>query len=322
MARTQTFSLTRPRGFRVQAAVDFFRGFTPGSGMAAADTDTGLTFAFGLDRSFEPVALRLREEGERLQVTYVGTRDEHTLRAQLARILGLDADAAAWWALGEREPVVGRLQRMFPGFLTACPASPYDAAIWGMISPRLGATQAARIKMAIAQQHGAAVSLDGRAHHVFPAPAAVLDIDRVPGLSDEKLQRCKAVARAALAGWLDAGRLRGTKEAEALEQLQTVHGVGPWSAGHILYRGAALVDGLPLTEPRVLHAAGAAYGIAPPSIEAFERLAERWRPFRTWVCVLAMRHLARIGGWNAPGLSRERAAAGRRASSHTAAAGR
>jgi DNA-3-methyladenine glycosylase II len=313
MATTKTFFLTRPRGFRLQAAVEFFRGFTPGSGMAAADTDQGLTLAFGLDRSFEPVAVRLREEGEQLRATYVGTRDQDALRRQVARILGLDADEQAWWALGEREVVVGNLQRAFPGFFTACKASPYDAAVWGMIAARTGAEQAARIKIAMAKQHGAAVSLEGRVHHVFPAPAALLDIDRVPGLSAEKLERFKGVARAALAGWLDAERLRSMGEAEALAQLQTLRGVGPWSAGHILYRGAALIDGLPLTEPRVFHGAGAAYGIAPPPFDAFARLAERWRPFRTWVCVLVMRHLARVGGWNAPGLARERAAAGRRA---------
>jgi 3-methyladenine DNA glycosylase/8-oxoguanine DNA glycosylase len=100
--------------------------------------------------------------------------------------------------------------------------------------------------------------------------------------------------------------------------------VGPWAASHIYFRGAAPADALPTAEPRVLHGLGDAYGIASPSVETFVRIAEGWRPFRMWVCVLLSRHLARVGGWSAPGLAKERAAAGRRLTSgaSTAAAGR
>ena len=49
------------------------------------------------------------------------------------------------------------------------------------------------------------------------------------------------------------------------------------------------------------------------SLEEYRRIAEGWRPFRMWVCVLLMRHLGRSGAWNAPGLARERALAGRAA---------
>jgi DNA-3-methyladenine glycosylase II len=305
-----TLTVPRPRGFRLQAAADFYRDFTPGSGMAAADVDD-FTLAFRLDQTFEAVAVALREEGDALVAEYEGTRNAAALRGQLGRILGLEADGDAWRAVCERDPVVGRLQGEFPGFFTACKASPYDAAIWSVISPRLHMKQAAQIKMAMAKQHGTTVSLRGRTHHVFPAPAALLELERVPGLSDEKLERCKGVAGAALAGRLEASRLRALPEAEALAELQSLRGIGPWSAGHILYRGAGPTDALPTSEPRVLHAVTHAYGIAPPSLDEYRRIAERWRPFRMWVCVLLMRHLGRTGAWNAPGLMSERAAAGR-----------
>ena len=101
-------------------------------------------------------------------------------------------------------------------------------------------------------------------------------------------------------------------EREALVELQALRGVGPWAASHIYHRGAAPPDALPVAEPRVLHGFADAYGLDAPSFEAFERAAERWRPFRMWVSILLARHLARIGGWHAPGLGRDRAAAGRR----------
>ena len=103
--------------------------------------------------------------------------------------------------------------------------------------------------------------------------------------------------------------------ATALSELQELPGVGPWTASHILFRGAALPDGLPTAEPRVLHGLAAAYGLDAPTDETLATLGVRWRPFRMWVCVLLARHLARAEGgrgWRHPGLARERAAAGRK----------
>jgi DNA-3-methyladenine glycosylase II len=278
----------------------------------ASSVPDGLTLAFRLDRTFEAVAVSMREEGESFLAECVGTRDGAAVGRQVARMLGLEADGDAWLGLGARDPVVGRLQAEFPGFFTAAKASPYDAATWAIIAPRMGIAAAARLKMGIAERHGDALTVHGRVHHVFPSPQVLERLERSPGLSEEKLERLRGIARAALDGRLDADRLLKMSEAEALSSLLTLRGVGPWAASHIYFRGAAPPDALPTGEPQVLNGLAAAYGVPPPSVETFQRMAEAWRPFRMWVCVLLSRHLAREGGWRAPGLARERAAAGRR----------
>ncbi|MFT3927808.1 MAG: hypothetical protein QM778_35095 [Myxococcales bacterium] len=307
-----SFSIRKPRGFALRAAREFYADFVPGSGMAAAGTsDDELRLVFRLDRSFEAVGVVLRESGAELVADYVGTHDEPVVRAQVSRMLGLDADAEAWLTLGAKVPLVGRLQAAFPGFFTAAKASPYDAAVWGLISPRLQQKQAAKLKLGLAAQYGDVVTLGAVAYPVFPAPEQVLAIDKAPGISEEKLLRLKGVAQAALAGKLDAERLRALPPHQALELLQTLPGVGPWTASHILYRGAAPIDALPTAEPRVLHAIAVASERAALSLSEYQQVTESCRPFRMWVCVLAMRLLARVGLWNKPEYGRERAAAGR-----------
>lgn len=305
------FTCPRPTGFSLEAASEFYKGFTPCSGMAVADA-AKLTLAFRLDCSFEAVAVGLKEVGETIAAEYVGTEDEATLRRQVARMLGLDADGAAWRQIGERDPVVGKLQAEFPGFFTAAKPSPYDAAVWGIISPRTQMKQAAKLKMWIAEHHGDAVKLHGKVHRVFPSPRQLLEIAAVPGLSDEKLTRLKGIAAATLEGKLDPDWLRAMEVGAALEELQKLSGVGPWTASHILYRGAALVDALPVGEPRVLHGLADAYDMKTATLKQYRELGEGWRPFRMWVCVLLARHLERVGGWSKPELGRERAAASRR----------
>jgi len=178
--------LEKPRGFSLQAATDFYAGFVPGSGMAIAATDR-LTLAFRLDRTFEAVAVELRETDDALIAEVAGTREAALLGVQVARMLGLDADGDAWHEVGRRDRVVGQLQREFPGFFTAAKPSPYDAAVWGVISPRMNLRAAARLKLALCEQHGEAVELLGRVHHVFPSPEALLALSGFPGLPDGKM---------------------------------------------------------------------------------------------------------------------------------------
>jgi DNA-3-methyladenine glycosylase II len=311
-----TFTIRRPHGFQLSAAKSFYAGFVPGSGMAPSGSSPGsasapLTLAFRLERTFEAVVVELREEGDALVGDLAGSDDVPAARAQLARMLGLDGDGEAWAALGARDPVVGRLQEEFPGFFSAAKPSPYDAAVWAILVPRMNMRQAARVKVAMAQALGDEVTLGGRAHHVFPAPSALVGLASFPGVADEKVARLRGIGEAALAGRLDADRLLALGEREALRELQELRGVGPWAASHIYFRGAAPADGLPTAEPRVLHGLADAYGIASPDAATFQRIAAGWRPFRMWVCVLLSRHLARTAGWRAPELARERAVAGR-----------
>jgi DNA-3-methyladenine glycosylase II len=318
--KTSSFTFATPTGFALSAASEFYAGFTPGSGMAVADPRQ-LTLAFRLDRSFAAVAVALAHEGDRIRAHYTGTDDEATLQKQVARMLGLDVDVDAgagaeaddWWALGQREPAVGALQAEFPGFFTAAKASPYDAAAWGIISPRMQMAQAARIKMRLGEQYGDVVILDDRKHSVFPSPQQLQRIDEVPGLSKEKLARLQGIGLAAMQGKLDADVLRAMDERDALAALQELPGVGPWTASHILYRGCAVRDALPTAEPRVLHGLAAAYGLKDtPTVDEYLAIGARWKPFRMWVCVLLARHLGRVGGWHKAGLKEERAAAGKR----------
>jgi DNA-3-methyladenine glycosylase II len=305
-----TIRVPKPKGFQLRAVSDFYAGFTPGSGMAAAAVDR-LTLAFRLDGTFEPVAVALTESEHELALEIAGSSNVSAVRKQIARMLGLEVNGADWLALADRDRVVGELQREFRGFFTAAKASPYDAATWAMIAPRMNQNQAAAIKQAMARELGDAIEIQGRVHHVFPAPAALLGVKAFPGLADEKVTRLRGIAKAALEGRLEADYLRGLAENKALSELQRLRGVGPWVASHVYYRGAAPIDGLPTAEPRVLHGLAHAYRLEAATAQTFTRIAEGWRPFRMWVCVLLSRHLASSGGWHAPSLARERAAAGR-----------
>jgi len=279
---TSTFTLPCPVGFSPRAAASFYAGFAPLE--QAQSGDDGLTLAFRTDGDFEAVGVQLSARGRSLHVEVEGKASQPALTTQLGRMLGLDADGEEWLARGRADPLLGALQARFPGFFTAGFPSPYEAGVSGVLSHRSSIAQAARVRRALSERHGDFVG--GR--WVMPSPRQLLAVKSFPGVAAPKLEVLHGLARAALDGFLDAERLRALPAELAMEQLQQLRGIGPWTAGHLLLRGASLRDVLPETEPRVLlayeHHAGRRV-----TAEEFREAAQAWRPFRTWAAILLVR---------------------------------
>jgi DNA-3-methyladenine glycosylase II len=86
---------------------------------------------------------------------------------------------------------------------------------------------------------------------------------------------------------LDASRLRALPPEQALAQLRQLPGIGDFSAGLVLLRGAAAPDEIPGHEPRLARAVALAYDLPqPPSAQGLEYICGNWRPYRTWATLL------------------------------------
>jgi DNA-3-methyladenine glycosylase II len=248
-----------------------------------------LRFAFPCAPSWRPVGVVVRQEGPDLPVAVRVVGDPSDVDKAVVhtrRILSLDVDGSGFAEVGRRDPVVGELQRRYPGVRPVAFHSPYEAACWTIIGHRMRIVQAAAIKDQLARRVGAVVDLDGVALPAFPDPATLLDVDRVPLVNEVKSDRLQGVARAALDGLLDADELRALPIDEALHRLQRIPGIGPFSAELTLLRGAGHPDGFPSAERRLHEEMARAYHLDDPTPTELARIAETWRPYRTWVALL------------------------------------
>jgi DNA-3-methyladenine glycosylase II len=276
-----------PQGtFSLRAAARFWAGFTPAAhaGLAA---DGHIHMAFSTDGSWQSVGVCLRDGAGVISAEVYGDADVERLSQQVARVLSLDVDGRGFAALGERDPVVADLQRRYPGLRPVCFYSPYEAAVWAILSQRVQMGQAARVKERMREALGDVVSVHGQAERAFPGPRALLELGDFPGLFGDKARRLNSVARAALDGDLDAAYLRSLPDARALAHLRRVPGIGPFGAELILLRGAGHPDYLTLVERRFRSAVERAYGLDhTPTDNDLQRISELWRPYRTWVTFL------------------------------------
>ncbi len=188
--------------------------------------------------------------------------------------------------VGRRDAVIGRLQSEYRNLRPVLFHSPYEAACAFVIGHRITILQTRRIRQRMAEEIGATIEVAGATFTAFPDPRALLRLESFPGVAAVKIERLHEVARVALRGMLDRARLRSLPESEALEQLRTLPGIGPFFAQGILMRGAGLVDAITDDDltPRAIELR---YGLKErPDRAAVHQRAGGWRPYRMWAAVL------------------------------------
>src|SRR5207253_3756750 len=85
-----------------------------------------------------------------------------------AAALSLDVDGSGFPAIGERDPVIGNLQKRFNFARPVCFHSPYEAAAALIIGHRLSIAQTRSIRAKLSAEHGEFIEVEGERFAAFP----------------------------------------------------------------------------------------------------------------------------------------------------------
>jgi DNA-3-methyladenine glycosylase II len=101
------------------------------------------------------------------------------------------------------------------------------------------------------------------------------------GLSGAKIRTLKAVASAIADDGFDVAALAHVTDAEAIEQLTSLHGIGPWTADIYLLFALRRADAFPAGDLAVQLAVQRLMKLQErPTPSKLTAIAERWRPWR------------------------------------------
>ncbi len=112
------------------------------------------------------------------------------------------------------------------------------------------------------------------------------------GLSRQKLSYIRDLAEKTRSGDVDFAPLPAQSDEDVIAHLTRVKGIGIWSAQMFLMFALKRRDILPTTDYGILNSVRKHYGFKRlPKPRTVERLAEKWRPYRSVACWYLWRSL-------------------------------
>lgn len=226
---------------------------------------------------------------------------EPAARGALERLLGLCINTADFYAMADRDVMLGPLASLFVGVRPPRFFSLFESIANGIVFQQLSLYAGVTILNRLAEAYGVPIETPDGTRFSFPEPGALA------GLSFEEVKRigvtankAKAMVEAAgliAAGGLSLSELESMDNASARDRLVRLRGIGAWTADYVLLRGLGRLDVFPRNDIGARNSLNTWLSPEAKLSDAeVERRLSKWMPFAGFVYFhLLLRKLARDG---------------------------
>lgn len=251
--------------YRCLAGIDrvetdgYFRLIDPGNGKQAE-------LSVRHDAGFLTVAL----DGE------TGHADLPALLPVIKRMTGLHHD---WRDIHQdlvRDPDMAPLVGLYSGLPLPSTFDPFEAMIRAICGQQVSVKAARNLVLRLIDRCG---------NNGFPTADAVLDanLDNM-GMPGKRVETLRVAARAFRDGIVPPADDMPDAD-DLVASLVDLPGIGPWTANYVAMRGYGVPDAWPGGDAGLVKAWQVMKGHRPTP-KAFEKIAESWRPWRSYAAIL------------------------------------
>lgn len=205
-------------------------------------------------------------------------------------LLDLDADPVAVGEVLAADPALEPLVRTCPGIRVPGHIDGFELSVRAVLGQQVSVRRARDLVTAVVANHGRRLPTEtGRLGELstFPTPEQLAQADPATfGVPQVRGRAVVALAEAVADGRVELGP--GVDRVAAIAALETVPGIGPWTAGYIAMRGLGDPDQF-LAGDVVVRNAMRSLGLPTVTAVAAEH-ARRWRPWRSYAVMHLWRH--------------------------------
>jgi DNA-3-methyladenine glycosylase II len=199
-------------------------------------------------------------------------------------MLGLDVNLHSFYLLAENDPLLRDLVRPFVGMKPPRFPNLFEAIINGIACQQLSLVVGIGLLNKLAWNFGRGLSNESQAQHSFPDAVALLSHTanelRALGFSFAKARAVLSLARSVSDGQWNADAISRLPDGEAQKSLETLTGVGRWTAEYVLLRGLGRLHIFPADDVGARNNLQNWLGISEPLDYArTRRLLARWSGF-------------------------------------------
>ena len=218
--------------------------------MNAVDLWNGETYHRVLVLQGKPALVTVTQRGTMLNVVVTGQDLPPSARQSatqaLERLLGIRIDLSEFYEFSSRHARLGELAMRFRGFKPPRFATVFEGLVNGISCQQLTLTVGIIFLNRLAEHYGLKFS---PGMYAFPRPEDLACLDpsdlRPLGYSGSKARALIGVAQSIVGGQLDLEELNQMDNAQCVERLVALRGVGRWTAEYVLLRGLGRIDVFP-----------------------------------------------------------------------------
>jgi len=240
-----------------------------------------------------PLKVAVRQVGSRkhprLHVSVTGrqiSRDaQNRVASALVRILGLRTDLTDFYALAARDRRLAPLVERFLGVKPPRFPTVFEGLVNAIACQQLSLTVGIELLNRLAIQCSPAIRTDGATQFAFPRPEDLVRLTpqkfRQLGFSYSKARSLLDLSRSLVAGNIDLEELDAADDAQAIETLMKLRGVGRWTAEYVLLRGFGRTSVFPGDDVGARNRLALWLGRDKPfdDYAGVQRAVRRWQPY-------------------------------------------
>jgi DNA-3-methyladenine glycosylase II len=227
-------------------------------------------------------------EDTRLAVRIPGTRAADVAEAALAevrRLFGLDFDLPGFYRMAKADAALAPLVEPLYGMRPTLAPTPLEMLIGSITAQQVNLSFAFACRARLVRRYGTPVRVGRAEVWAFPDAAALARATvrqlRALKYSNRKGEYIRDLARAIVAGTLDLDALDAAANADVIERLTALRGLGRWTADWFLARRCGRGDVCPAGDLAVRKAFDHYYGRGRTLSEpAIRRRAGAWGPYQ------------------------------------------
>jgi len=225
----------------------------------------------------------------RLSVTVPTSRSPRVREAvthEVRRIFGLDFDLPGFYRMAKADAALADLTSTLYGMRPTLAPGGLEMLVGSIVAQQVNLTFAFTLRARLVRRYGEAVPIGGQTVYAFPDARALARL-RVTSLramqfSTRKAEYIRDVARAVTAGRLDLTALAQASNAEVIERLTALRGLGRWTADWYMARCLGRGDACPAGDLAVRKVFDHHYGRGRTlTEEAIRRRARGWGDYQS-----------------------------------------
>jgi len=209
-------------------------------------------------------------------------------RAIVQKILGLNIDVRPFYEITSHDLRLERLAELCRGVRPPRFPTVFEALVNAIACQQVSLDVGILLLNRLSLMYGIEF-YDGESRiNAFPRPEDLLDVPESElkqlGFSHQKARTIKEVVQRVADGELDQEQLERATNEEVLKALQSIRGIGRWSAEYVLLRGLGRLDVFPGDDVGAQNNVQTLLGLSSrPSYERLKDITAGWKPYAGFI---------------------------------------